>query len=169
MVFDKKNMKLGTVVGAISMLLAYVFTTLLKGVGATLTFATYDINVRQQLESGIGATPAGGLAAKILSIMGGVIPATFTDYLLVGVTGFLIVVAGGLVIDWLKIKTTPKNALWYTMTIGVVAISALIKWSSVLTLKYIPTLVGLAIYFAIVAFAVKLFSETWKVIPSDWV
>lgn len=163
---DKKNLKFGAVVGLASMLLAWLFGTVLKGWGATITFATYDVNIRSQLEAGIGATPAGTLADKLLSLFSGVIPATFSDYLIVFGAGFLIVVVGTWAVDKFDIKA--KNKLWLIMLVGTVAISALIKWQSVLTLDYFPILVGLSIYFAIVTFAVQqLIKAKW--IPSDWV
>jgi len=167
---NKTNLKLGAIVGAVSMLLAYLFGTVFKKWGATLTFATYDINIRSQLEAGIGATDAGTLADKLLSLFSGVIPATFTDYLLVFAAGFLIVVIGKWTVDTFKLKSrlNVKNELWLIMLIGTIAISTLIKYTSVLTLSYIPTLIGLAIYFAIVTFVIQLLiKQGW--VPSSWV
>src|SRR3990167_977254 len=109
----ESSMKLGGVVGLASMLLAYLFGTLLKGWGATITFATYDINVRQQLEQGIASGATKTLTEKLLGLFGGLIPATFSDYLLVAGAGFLVVVLGKIVVDLINYKT--PNMLWAVM------------------------------------------------------
>lgn len=161
---DNKNLKLGAVVGAVSMLLAYIFGTLLKEWGAKITFATMDINVRSQLEAGIGETEAGGLAERLLSYMSGIIPTDFSGYLIVFVAGFLIVVAGKVALDLLKQKAT----LFKIMLAGTLVLTILIQQMSVLSLTFVSTAITLAIYFAIVGFAVKVLIDK-KIVPSGWV
>ena len=166
MAFDKKDLKLGAVVGLASVVLAYLFKEVLKGWGATITFATYDINVRQQLESGIGATPAGGLADKILGYMSGVIPSGTEGYLTIFLTGLLIVVIGKYAVNLSKLKA--KNELWLIMLAGTAVASFVMSYTSVLTLKFFPVLVGMALYFAIVTAAIQLLIKQ-NVVPKEWV
>jgi len=158
---NEENLKLGAVVGLASMLLAYVFSTLLKGFGATITFAAYDINVRQQLEAGIST----GAAEKILNTISGILPMTLPNLIYVFLAGFLIVIVGKLVVNLLNLKV--KDKLWLIMLTGTVAISALVNGMSVLNLGFIATLVGMGIYFAIVSFAIGMLIK-YKVVPSSW-
>lgn len=163
---NKDTLKLGATVGLASTLLAYIFGNLLKGFGATITFATYDVNVRQQLEQGIATGATKTLSEKFLGLISGLIPATFQEYALVFIAGIITVVVGQYLVDLLNVKV--KNQLWAVMVAGTVGLSAIVKFTSVLTLSYIPVLVGLGIYFAIVTFAIDQLVKN-KVIPSNWV
>lgn len=154
---SKENLQLGAIVGLASIVLAFLFSGVLSGFGTTITFAAFDINVREQLEAGIAETDAGVLADKLLSSISGVIPGDFQNLIIVFFAGFLMVIFGKFVLSLTKFKfKTDARTLWGIMTIGTLALAVLVSHLSILSPKFISTFIGLGLYFAIVTATIQL-------------
>lgn len=146
------SVKLGAVVGLVSYVLALVFKIIPI---PKLIFAMEDINVRQQITTGIDTSVSG----KLLSFMGGVIPEGFMGFLLVILAGIVLVIIGSLLVALFKVKGSGIRKLWYTMILGAIVIALFVQGMSALKIGFISTLIAIVIYYLIVTIIVHLLAK----------
>ena len=159
-----KAFQIGIGLGIVSWLLGMILTLFGKsgitGLQSSLSIAPIAEGVKQNIQSGINTS----LAAKIIGWLNGLPLFDFMGLLTLSLAGFLIVLIGSFVFDWLVDKF--KNLAWFAKTpirklVGIAVIGTIISgwivtiWSnsglSGIKLPAFTTILTMVIYFAIVA------------------
>ena len=161
--------KVGAGVGVISMGLSYLYGMLFKGGGfATVQFAAIDVNVREQITSGVDT----GLASKVLGYMSGVIPTggTLGALITVAIAGIIVVMLGSLIRGFGAPDGSTQNmkllsTLFYGSLVGGFILSYMN--GAGVALPQIGTVVAMVIYFGVVALVYNGLREKFSSLPLE--
>ena len=120
-----------------------------QGIG-NLAFATVDIPVRQQIQSGIDTTIAG----KLLSYLGGVIPqgGLVGALIMLYVAAFVIVLAGALISERITFGKSPETRFAVGLTLAAV-LGGLVLGTMSPSIGAAGVAVAMFIYFGLIALA----------------
>mgnify|MGYP001564335407 FL=1 len=161
--------KVGVGVGLISAGLSYLYGMVFKGGGfANVQFAAIDVNVREQVTSGLDT----GLASKVLGYMSGVIPTggTLGALLTVAVAGLIVVLLGYLIRGFGAPDGSSQNmklasTMFYGSLVGGFVLSYMN--GAGIALPQLGTAIAMVIYFSIVALVYNLLREKVKSLPLE--
>lgn len=160
--------KLGFWVAAITVALSWLINMLkIPELAVNLTFASVDINVREQLVSGIDTS----VGTKLLEFINGLSSVTVPAIVGVLLASFVIVLVGGIIYNiFHKGAGSDTKRLVLTMLYGTVIIGLIVSGTTSLNLGFVGTTIALGIYYAIVT-AILLgisktsFGKNWVTIP----
>lgn len=139
-------------VAVISYLLSWLYNlakvkipALANGI-ATITFAAVDVNVGQQIQSGVDTSVAGKFLGAHLGAFGG-----FQQLALLYISAIAIIVIGMWANKLTDLGKTENTRFAFELTLGAATIGLIFGYLSP-SVKVIGTVVAYLIYFAIVAF-----------------
>lgn len=144
---DKTVWIKGLVIGVISIALTYIFS-LFNLPKLALTFSTIEINVRDQIAQGISPT----LGGKALSLIGGWIPFTIPNMIVIAISAALTFMVGSILIETIKALPQGKNAVQkmaWTLLYGTIVTTAILSMS--LAAVTVPIILTLGVYYIIIA------------------
>ena len=106
-----------------------------------------DINVRQQLETGVSPD----IGNKLLGYLGGIIPtgSGLLGWIPVLLSGAVIFVVGAFALSFVKRNFTPTWRPVLVGMLGSLAVAAFLTWTGILQLAFISTLIALGLYYLI--------------------
>ena len=151
MKFDVKGwLKMGGLAGVISVALVWIFTKINFSV-LNITMSTVDVNVRNQITSGI-SSKAGDY---VLSQLSGLVNLTGYGILAVILSSLSIVGIGRFMYGIIPFKPNKKyQKLALIMLYGTILIGIVLGGISAFNFSLIGSILSLAIYFVIVSLAI---------------
>ena len=158
--------KLGFWVALVTVALSWLINFLKLPV-VNLTFATIDVNVREQLTSGVDTS----VGTKVLEYINGLVPLTLPGIVTIFIASFAIVLVGGIIYNiFHKGSSSDVKRLTLTMLYGTVIIGLILSGTTSLNLGFVGTTIALGIYYAIVTVILLWLSRTsfaknWVTIP----
>ena len=153
----------GVGVGIVSYVLAWVYSWIFGEAGAgSITFATLDVNVRQQITSGVDKS----IGTQVLNLFGGnfngIAGGMFGAAIMAIIGAVLLVIIGRFVYEYVPFGKTANTRLIAVLLYGSIIGGAIVSFWTGAAVK-IPTvnaIVTMAIYFFIVALVYSGLSNT---------
>lgn len=149
-----KMLKVALGVTIVSFILTWIYSKFVPAKGlVTISFAVVDVNVGNQIRSGIDTT----LAGKLLGSLIGSVPVGVQTFVLIFVASLIVIGIG----SWLNRQLggpygkTENTRFAFDLTFGTIAVGLLVGWmnkaGNPLSIGAVGTALALFIYFIIVA------------------